>query len=290
MRLAILPKRPLRARLHENARMKIAALQMVSGTEREGNLDAARALIAQAAAAGARLVALPEYFCLMGRRDDDKLAIAEQPGAGPIQAMLAQAAREHGLWLVGGTLPLAGGDAAHVRNACLVFDPEGRQAARYDKMHLFAFAQGSERYDEGRTLEAGAEPVALQAGALRVGLSICYDLRFPELYRALMRPPCDLLVVPAAFTHTTGEKHWELLLRARAVENQCYVLAAAQGGRHENGRRTWGHSMIVDPWGEVLACREEGPGPALAELDLARIAQVRAQLPALAHRRIFAAG
>lgn len=286
MRLAILPKRLRAARLHENARMKVAALQMVSGTDVQRNLDDARSLLAQAAAAGAQLVALPEYFCLMGRRDEDKLAIAEAAGEGPIQRMLADAARAHGLWIVGGTLPLTGADAAHVRNACLVFGPDGQQAARYDKMHLFAFAQGSERYDEGRTLEAGGTPVALQALALRVGLSICYDLRFPELYRALMRPPCDLLVVPAAFTHTTGEKHWELLLRARAVENQCYVLAAAQGGRHDNGRRTWGHSMVVDPWGEVLACCEEGPGLALAELEPERIAKVRAQLPALAHRRL----
>ena len=266
--------------------MKIAALQMVSGTDRDRNLEAARALIATAAAAGAQLLALPEYFCLMGRRDEDKLALAETPGDGPIQHMLAQAAQEHGLWLVGGTLPLRGAGRERVRNACLVFGPDGKQAARYDKMHLFAFDKGDERYDEGRTLEAGAQPVALQAGALRVGLSICYDLCFPELYRALMRPECDLLVVPAAFTHTTGQAHWELLLRARAVENQCYVLAAAQGGRHENGRRTWGHSMIVDPWGEVLACCEEGPGMALAELDPGRIAAVRAQLPALAHRRM----
>ncbi len=266
--------------------MKIAALQMVSGTDRDRNLDTARTLIEQAAAAGAALVALPEYFCLMGQRDEDKLAIAEAPGSGPIQQMLAQAARAHGLWIVGGTLPLAGADDRHARNSCLVYGPDGTLAARYDKMHLFAFDNGREHYDEGRTLEAGSTPVALQAGALRVGLSICYDLRFPELYRALMRPPCDLLVVPAAFTHTTGQQHWELLLRARAVENQCYVLAPAQGGRHENGRRTWGHSLIVDPWGEVLAAHAEGPGMAIAELDVERIAQVRAQLPALAHRRL----
>jgi len=285
-RATILPKRPVSSRLHENARMKIAALQMVSGTDRDRNLEAARALIAQAAAEAAQLVALPEYFCLLGRRDDDKLAIAEPCGDGPIQRMLAQAAQAHGLWVVGGTLPLAGSDAAHVRNACLVFGPDGTQRARYDKMHLFAFDNGRERYDEGRTLEAGDAPVALQAGSLRVGLSICYDLRFPELYRALMAPPCDLLVVPSAFTYTTGQKHWELLLRARAVENQCYLLAPAQGGQHENGRRTWGHSMIVDPWGEVLACCPEGEGVVLAELDAARIEQVRTQLPALAHRRM----
>ena len=229
--------------------MKIAALQMVSTPEVDRNLDAAAALIARAAAAGARLVALPEYFCLMGRRDDDKLAIAEVPGDGPIQHFLAAQARAHALWIVGGTLPLRGVGAGRVRNSSLVFAPDGSLAARYDKMHLFAFDNGLERFDEGRVLEAGSEPVALQAGPLRVGLSVCYDLRFPELYRALMRPPCDLICVPSAFTYTTGQAHWELLLRARAVENQCVVLAPAQGGRHENGRRTWGHSMIVDPSG-----------------------------------------
>lgn len=267
-------------------RMKIAALQMVSTPDWDRNLDAACRLIAEAAAAGAQLVVLPEYFCLLGRRDDDKLTIAESPGDGPIQAMLAEAARAHGLWVVGGTLPLRGTDAAHALNTCFVFGPDGRAAARYDKIHLFAFDNGREHYDEGRTLHAGMQPVALQAGPIRVGLSICYDLRFPELYRALMHPPCDLIVVPAAFTHTTGQAHWELLLRARAVENQCYVLAAAQGGTHENGRRTWGHSLVADPWGEVVACRPEGEGVVIAELDPARIAQVRTQLPALAHRRL----
>jgi nitrilase len=173
-----------------------------------------------------------------------------------------------------------------VLNRCCVFAPDGHQAAHYDKVHLFAFDNGRERYDEGRTLLAGSQPVAVQAGPLRLGLSICYDLRFPELYRALMQPPCDLLCVPSAFTHTTGRAHWELLLRARAVENQCYVLAPAQGGQHENGRRTWGHSMVVDPWGEVLAVCEEGEGLAMAEVSRERIDQVRSQLPALAHRRL----
>ena len=267
--------------------MKIAALQMVSTPDVGRNVEAARRLIGQAAAAGAQLVLLPEYFCLLGRRDDDKLAVAEAPGAGPIQQALADAAREHGLWVVGGTLPLRGPDAAHAMNSCLVFAPDGTPAARYDKIHLFAFDNGRERYDEGRTLCAGdAVPTAVQCGPLRVGLSVCYDLRFPELYRALMSPPCDLLCVPAAFTYTTGQAHWELLLRARAVENQCYVIAAAQGGTHENGRRTWGHSLIIDPWGQVLAVQPEGEGVVMAEVDPARIAQVRLQLPALAHRRL----
>jgi nitrilase len=266
--------------------MKIAALQMVSTPEVPRNLEAAGALIAQAARAGARLVALPEYFCLMGRADGDKLAIAETDGDdGPIQHMLGDAAREHRVWVVGGTLPLRTTDPARVRNSCLVFAPDGRRAARYDKIHLFSFDNGHERYDEGRVLERGSETVAFDCDGARVGLSVCYDLRFPELYRALCRPPCDLVCVPSAFTYTTGQAHWELLLRARAVENQCYVVAPAQGGRHENGRRTWGHSLIVDPWGEVLACRDEGEGVVIAELDRARIDAVRRQLPALTHRR-----
>ena len=266
--------------------MKIAALQTVSTPDVARNLDAAARLIAVAAGAGAALVALPEYFCLMGQRDTDKLGVAENPGRGPIQDFLAAQARMHGLWLIGGTLPIRARAADRVRNACCVFAPDGTLAARYDKIHLFRYDNGRESYDEARVLEAGDQPVALQAGPLRVGLSVCYDLRFPELYRALCVPPCDLLSVPAAFTYTTGRAHWELLLRARAVENQCFVLAAAQGGLHENGRRTWGHSMIVDPWGEVLAVRPDGEGVVMAEVDVDRLASVRRQLPALTHRRL----
>jgi len=262
--------------------IRLAALQMVSTPDLARNLASARVLLEKAAQGGARLAALPEYFCFMGQADTDKLALAEGEGEGPIQQMLSDAARELGLWIIGGTLPIRTADPARVRNSCSVFAPDGTQAARYDKIHLFCYDSGRERYDEGRVLEAGADPVAVEAAGLRVGLSVCYDLRFPELYRAL--GVCDLLSVPAAFTYTTGEKHWELLLRARAVENQCYVIAAAQGGRHENGRRTWGHSMIVDPWGEVLACVNEGEGVALADFDPARLKQVREQLPALTHR------
>ncbi len=272
--------------------MKIAAVQMVSTPDWPRNRDAAARLVGQAAQGGAQLVVLPEYFCLLGRRDTDKLALAEAPGSGPIQTFLAELAREHGLWLVGGTLPVKSEAANQVLNRSCVFAPDGSLAAHYDKIHLFAFDNGRESYDEGRTLAAGGTPVALQAGPLpdgpgfRVGLSICYDLRFPELYRALMNPPCDLIVVPSAFTYTTGRAHWELLLRARAVENQCYVLASAQGGTHENGRRTWGHSLVVDPWGEVLQVLPEGEGVVLAEVDAQRLAQVRQQLPALNHRRL----
>ncbi len=280
----------------DNPGMKIAAVQMVATPDVDRNLAAAAQRINEAAAAGATLVALPEYFCLMGLRDSDKLAHAEAPGAdgGPIQRFLSEAARRHGLWLVGGTLPVATGDGSRVLNRCVVVGPDGTQAGHYDKVHLFRFDNGRESYDEGRVLEAGSTPVALTlataAGPLRVGLSVCYDLRFPELYRALSfqpgQPPCDLLLAPAAFTYTTGRAHWELLLRARAVENQCYVLAPAQGGTHENGRRTWGHSMVVDPWGEVLAVHEEGEGVVLADISLERLAEVRQQLPALQHRRL----
>ena len=266
--------------------MKIAAAQMVSTPDVALNLHTARTLIGRAAEGGAQLVVLPEYFCLMGRSDHDKLAIAEAPGDGPIQQMLSDAAREHGVWLIGGTLPVRGSDAGRVLNASCVYAPDGTLAARYDKIHLFKYDNGRERYDEGIAIQAGELPLSFQAGATRVGLSVCYDLRFPELYRALMHPPCDLLAVPAAFTHTTGQAHWELLLRARAVENQCYVIAAAQGGVHPNGRRTYGHSMVVDPWGGVVSVLDEGEGLVVAELDTARIAAVRAQLPALEHRRL----
>jgi predicted amidohydrolase len=270
--------------------MKIAALQMVSSPRLEDNLKTAATLVAEAAAQGAELVALPEYFCLMGRHDSDKLALAESPGHGRIQEALAALALLHRVWLIGGTLPIrCEGDDQHASNSCLVFSPEGQQVARYDKIHLFRFDDGVRQYDEAQTLRAGSQPVAFEARcrsgqSYRVGLSVCYDLRFPELYRSLMRPPCELLVVPAAFTYPTGEAHWELLLRARAVENQCYVLAPAQGGQHENGRHTWGHSLLIDPWGRVLDCLPKGEGVVSGHIDRAVLAQVRQQLPALQHR------
>ena len=267
--------------------MKIAALQTVSAPGLAANLATARGLLAEAQAAGAELAVLPEYFCLMGQRDRDKLAVREPFGDGPVQSFLAQQARERGMWIVGGTLPLVADSDAHVRNASLAYSPAGECVARYDKIHLFRFDNGREQYDESRVIEGGSAPQSFtlpssDGHAWRIGLSVCYDLRFPELYRALA---ADLLLVPSAFTFVTGQAHWELLLRARAVENLAFVCAPAQGGRHENGRRTWGHSMIVDPWGEVLAVRaEEGAGVVLADLAPDRLAQVRAQLPALDHR------
>jgi len=268
---------------------KFAAIQTVSTPDVARNLDAAARLVGEAARAGAGWIGLPEYFCLMGQRDDDKLAIAEDDGDGPIQRFLAGLAREHGVTLVGGTLPIRATAPGRVRNSCCVYGPDGARLARYDKIHLFAYDNGREAYDEARVLEAGDTPVAFEHAGWRAGLSVCYDLRFPELYRAMMRPPCDVLFVPAAFTYTTGLAHWLLLLRARAVEDQCYVVAPAQGGRHENGRRTFGHSVVIDPWGEVLSVAGEageGEGFAIAELERARIEQVRTQLPALRHRKL----
>ena len=267
--------------------LQIAAIQMVSATRVEKNLETARTLVEQAARAGARLVVLPEFFCLLGQKDTDKVDVKEPAGDGPIQRALSDIARDAGVWLIGGTVPIASPEPRRIWNACLVFGPDGTQTARYDKVHLFGLNRGADRFDESATIVPARTPVVCDVGepgadAWRIGLSVCYDLRFPEYYRALGR--VDLIVVPSAFTHATGQAHWEVLLRARAIENQCYVLAPAQGGLHENGRRTWGHTMLIDPWGEVLACLPEGEGVVAGALDRARLAEVRAQLPALSHR------
>ncbi len=269
--------------------LTVAAVQMASGSwQAEHNMDRAERLIRQAAAAGAELAVLPEYFCFMGRNDRDKLLLAETPGLGTVQDFLSDTARELGIWIVGGTLPMATDDPERAANACMVYNPKGKAAARYDKIHLFRYDNGRERYDEAAALAAGEQPTAFtlhdQSGQdWRVGLSVCYDLRFPELYRQL---GADLIVVPSAFTYTTGQAHWELLLRARAIENQCFVLAAGQCGRHGTPDAAWGHSMIVDPWGRVLAEVGAGEGFAAADLDLAEQRRIRASLPALRHRRL----
>jgi predicted amidohydrolase len=260
----------------------VAAVQMISGPDVGPNLEEAARLVADAALRGARLVALPEYFPLIGAGDAARLAARETDGEGPIQDFLAATAKRNGVWLVGGSIPLTADDPAKLRNACLVFDDQGRRVARYDKIHLFGFRQGEERYQEAETIEAGRQPVAFDWPWGRIGLGICYDLRFPEMFRAL--GPVDLLVLPAAFTETTGRAHWEMLLRARAVENQCYVLASAQGGCHPGGRMTHGNSMVIDPWGEVLARLDKGAGIVAADLVPERIADVRSRLPALGHR------
>lgn len=272
---------------------RVAACQMVSTPRVDENLRAAERLIARAAAAGAHLVGLPEYFCLMGHHESDKVRVRERlaeptaaTGGGPIQGFLADAARRHGVWLVGGTIPIEASDPDKVLNTTLVFDPTGTRVARYDKIHLFSFTKGAESYDESRTIAPGAQVGMFEAPFGHVGLSVCYDLRFPELYRAMAAQHGDvkLVMVPAAFTYTTGQAHWEILLRARAIENQCYVLAPAQGGQHENGRRTWGHSMLIDPWGKVLAVHAEGEGVVVGDIDLDSIQAMRASLPALRHR------
>ncbi len=262
--------------------VRIAAIQTVSGPDVEANLEVAGRLVAEAAAAGARLVALPEYFPLMTADETAKVRIREAEGAGPLQDFLRETARRNGVWLIGGTIPLVAEADDKVRNTTLVFDDRGEAVARYDKVHLFGFRRGEESYDEAATIEPGGTVVSFYSPAGRTGLSVCYDLRFPELFRSM--GAVNLVVLPAAFTYTTGRAHWEILLRARAIENQCYVMAPAQGGRHPHGRVTWGHTMIVDPWGEVLACREEGPGVVVADVDPARIDSVRESLPALRHR------
>ena len=262
----------------------VAAVQMVSSPNVDENLETARRLLAEAAGKGAKLVTLPEYWPIMGMSDSDKVGHAEQPGQGPIQEFMAAQAREHGFWLIGGTLPLVSPEAGRVLNTTLVYDPEGKPASRYDKIHLFGFTRGEESYDEARTIVPGEAVGSFEAPFGKVGLSVCYDLRFPELYRAMGE--CALIVVPAAFTHTTGSAHWEVLLRARAIENQCYVLASAQGGTHANGRRTFGHSMLVDPWGEVKAVLREGEGVVAGELEPAFLSGVRESLPALRHRKL----
>jgi nitrilase len=262
----------------------VAAVQMVSSPVVAENIETAGRLLAQAAGRGAQLVALPEYWPIMGRSDQDKVGHAEEAGHGPIQDFMAAQAREHGIWLIGGTLPLVSGDAGRVLNTTLVYDPQGRPVGRYDKIHLFGFNKGEESYDEARTIVPGERVGAFDAPFGRVGLSICYDLRFPELFRAMGE--VSLIVVPAAFTHTTGRAHWEVLLRARAIENQCYVLASAQGGLHPNGRRTFGHSMLIDPWGEVKDVLEEGEGVVSGAIDAGFLAEVRQNLPALKHRRL----
>jgi len=263
-------------------KFKVAAVQMVSGPDVQANLAVAGRLIAQAAGEGAQLVALPEYFCILGLRDRDKVDVREADGHGPIQDFLAAAAAKHKIWLVGGSAPLSCADPDKVRNSCLVFDQAGRRVARYDKIHLFGFESGKERFQESRSIEPGSEVVTLAAPFGMLGLSICYDLRFPEMYRRM--GTVDLILVPSSFTATTGKAHWEMLLRARAIENQAYVLAPAQGGHHRNGRDTYGHSMIIDPWGRVLAVLASGPGVVTAEVDHAEIARVRQSLPALTHR------
>lgn len=269
--------------------MKVATLQMVSTADVQANVLQAQQLLQEAAASGAELAVLPEYFCMIGQSDEDKLTIKETFGEGPLQKFLSEAARELGMWVVGGTLPIDGGSQERVFNTSLAFNPQGRCVARYDKIHLFCFDNGKESYDESRVLSPGLTPTRFtlpsrDGHVWQVAMSVCYDLRFPELYRAYATQGIDLILLPSAFTHTTGQAHWEVLLRARAIENLSFVAAAAQGGLHPNGRRTWGQSLLIDPWGKVLAERAQDAGVVCAELDAQCLSRYRAQLPALQHR------
>ena len=263
---------------------RVAAIQMTAGPNIWGNLEEAARLLEIAAAEGAKLAALPEYFCLMGMSDADKVAVREQANSGPIQEFLSKTAKRLGLWIVGGTVPLVSSRPDKVRNSCLVYDDKGEQVARYDKIHLFGLELGTERYAEEETIEAGCGVVVVDSPFGRMGLSICYDLRFPELYRSMGE--VDIIFAPAAFTATTGRAHWETLIRARAIENLAYVVAPAQGGYHVNGRETHGDSMIVDPWGVVLNRLPRGSGVVTADINPDYQASLRNSLPALNHRTL----
>ena len=263
---------------------KVAAIQMASGPNVAGNLSEAARLIARAAEQGARLIVLPEFFAIMGMNEKDKIAVREQAGSGPIQTFLSNTARQHKVWLVGGSIPLAASVPDKVLNSCLVFDDQGKQVARYDKIHLFNLSMGNESYDEAQTIEAGNKVVVVDSPFGRIGLAICYDLRFPELFRAMKE--VDIIVLPAAFTETTGKMHWEILVRARAIENLAYVIASAQGGYHVNGRETHGNSMIIGPWGRILDKLPRGSGVVIADVNPSYQASLRTGLPALQHRKI----
>ena len=262
----------------------MAAIQMASGPSVTANLEEAARLIEDAVSQQAKLVVLPEYFCIMGMKDTDKLAVREQPGDGQIQKFLSDTAKRLGIWLVGGSVPLASPDPDKIYNSCLVYADSGEQVARYDKIHLFGLQLGQEHYAEEKTIKAGNEVVTVESPFGRIGLSICYDLRFPELFR-LMRN-VDIILAPAAFTAITGKAHWEVLVRARAVENMAYVIAPGQGGYHVSGRETNGDSMIVDPWGVVMERLPRGSGAVVAAIDPDYQTSLRANLPALDHRTL----
>lgn len=268
----------------DNSIVKIAAIQMASGPQVSANLNEAERLIDIAANQGAKLVALPEYFAIMGLKETDKVAVREEEGKGPIQAFLSKMAKKHKIWLIGGSVPLTSNFPNKVRNSCLVYDDKGKQVARYDKIHLFGLDLGNEHYHEEKTIESGNAIQVVDTPFGKIGLSICYDLRFPELYRAMGE--VNMIVVPAAFTDTTGKAHWETLVRARAIENLCYVIAPAQGGYHLSGRETHGNSMIVDPWGVILDRLPRGSGVVIATMNPQYQASLRTSLPALKHRTI----
>lgn len=270
--------------------MRAAAVQMSSQSDVQANLQLADGLLADAAADGCILAALPENFALMPEKGRDKARHAEQPGDGPIQDFLAEAARRHRLWIVGGSIPLASPEAHRVYGACPVFDPEGRQRALYRKIHLFdvKLPDREESYQESWSMYPGDARMSVDTPVGRIGLTICYDLRFPELYRALVDDGATVFTVPAAFTRPTGEAHWRTLLRARAIENLAYVIAPGQTGAHPDNRTTWGHSVIVDPWGRVLGELADGDGFVAADIDPELPGRLRSEFPVLSNRRLQA--
>ena len=267
---------------------RVAAIQMASGPNVNANLLEARRLISRAADAGAGMVVLPENFAIMGLNEQDKVSVREQDGKGPIQEFLSQQAKKHSVWLVGGTIPMVAKSDNKVLAACLVYDNKGQRVARYNKMHLFdvTLEGGSEKYTESETIEHGEEVVVIDSPFGRMGIGVCYDLRFPEMFRKMLDKGMELLVLPAAFTAITGKAHWEVLVRARAIENLCYVIAAAQGGYHVNGRETHGDSMVVNPWGVVIDRLPRGSGVVIGDIDREQLASIRRSLPAISHRRI----
>lgn len=266
----------------------VAAIQLASGSNVNANLLETERLVEQAAKNGARLVVLPENFAFMGARCADMLTIRETPGDGPLQTFLSRLASRLGIWIVGGTLPLEARDNAKVRAACLVYDDRGQQVAHYDKMHLFDvhLVEAEEEYAESDDIEPGDKVTVFDSPFGRLGLAICYDLRFPELFRALQEQGAQIIALPAAFTAVTGRAHWEVLVRARAIENLSYVIAAAQGGYHVNRRETFGHSMVVDPWGTPIAQQARGNGIASGTIDLDSLRATRRNFPCLEHRRL----
>ncbi|PCI58538.1 MAG: acyltransferase [Methylophilaceae bacterium] len=264
--------------------IKVAGIQMASSPNVSSNLIEAERLIKLAADQDAKIIVLPEYFCIMGLKDSDKVKVREEEGNGPIQRFLSKMAKKHKVWLIGGTVPLVSNSPRKVRNSCLVYNDKGKQMARYDKIHLFGLDLGTEHYHEENTIESGDEIVVVDTPYGKIGLSACYDLRFPELYRAMGE--VDMIVVPSAFTETTGKLHWETLVRARAIENLCYVIAPAQGGYHLSGRETHGNSMIVDPWGVVLDRLPRGSGIVIASINTHYQDSLRKSLPALKHKII----
>ncbi len=266
----------------------VACIQMASGPNVGANLLEAERLVGMAVDQGAGLVVLPENFAIMGKEEGDKVAVRESEQGGPIQDFLAQQARKHGIWLVGGTVPLAATDDNKIRAACLLYNDKGRCAARYDKIHLFdvSLVDSDERYTESETIEPGDAAVVVNTPFGKLGLAVCYDLRFPELFRTMLDQGMEIIALPSSFTALTGRAHWEPLVRARAIENLCYVLAAGQGGYHVNGRATYGHSMIVDPWGQVMNELANGSGLVCADMDLHRLRNIRRTFPCLDHRHI----